>query len=456
VAAERWVREEGSGRWIRPGVTYRRLLCLLQTDGDGVALLDLARVRGGSQHWRTCRGLEGELALNDATLHPRPGTVADPQGRRGQLDALPHPDLAGLAWMDEVGEIAAESAGETPSTWRGTWQGRHEDGASLGLWQLRATPGTRALTARAAAIMGTPEESGYLFHPLLWHREPDTAEETTCVDLLFEPRRAAPSGTGGAGEESRTGARRGSAGRGDAPYAEGCIAEARAIPAQDNPEAAGVVVTTRAGHEVRLYWSPESGIDDETRFADGAMLTGALAVMRHGEALAVGARSLRVGGHTHTFAEPVQEGRIRALDRDDRWVEVEGVGGVRVGDRVVVNAHGRGRSYRVEGVKDVEGGLRLVLDVTSVLGRGHVRSIEGVRIDLEFALMTRTGYLHGARAEREADGTWAAIAAAHNPDRNRTALELDAALDALRPGDWLRAVDYVVGDLVKYEPVRKG
>ena len=448
VAAERWVAEESTGRWVRPGVTYRRLLCLLETDGDNVALVDLARVRGGSEHWRTCRGLEGELVLDDATVRACGGTVADPAGRRGQLDSLRHPDLAALAWMDEVGEIAAGDAGEA-AAWQGVWQGRYEDGASLALWQLRATPGTRVLTARATAVMGAPEESGYLFHPVLWHREPASADEVTSVDLLFEPRREAAA-EGGAGRSD------GPAGQSGEGRAAGSVAEARAVGAPDDPTAVGVVITTRAGREVRLYWSPEGAVGDETRFADGTRMTGPLAVVRDGEAMAVGARSLRVGGQTHTFAGAVQEGRIRALDRDSRWVEVEGARGVRAGDRVVANADGRGRSYRVEGVEEVDGGLRLKLDVTSVLGRGRVRSTEGARVDVEFALMTRTGYLCGARAEREADGAWAAIAAAHNPDRNRTTLELDAAPSALHPGDWLRAVDYVVGDPIRYEPLVQG
>ena len=167
-------------------------------------------------------------------------------------------------------------------------------------------------------------------------------------------------------------------------------------------------------------------------------------------------RHLEMPGHTHTFAAPVQEGRIANLDRHGRWVEVEGLSHVQIGDRLIVNPSGRGRNYRVEEIEDEGGALRLRLDVTSLLGRGRVRAIDGRRVDLEFGLMTRTGYLHGARAERESDGSWAAITSGFGLEGGDTAVELDAALSALRPGDWLSAVDYVVGDPVRYEPVRKG
>ncbi|MFH1568741.1 MAG: heparinase II/III family protein, partial [Gemmatimonadota bacterium] len=430
VAAERWTQDEATGQWVRPGVTYRRLLCLLETGEGGVALVDLARVRGGSEHWRTCRGLEGRLVPENAQVHPRPGTVADPAGRRGQLDRLPHPDLAGLAWMDEVAALTAAGSEAAPTTWNGAWNGRYGDGASLGLWQLRVTPGTEVLTARATAIMGTPEESGYLYHPVLWRRRPAGDGEVTCVDLLFEPGRDTPRNQG--------------------PRQ---IAAARAVAAPGDPAAVGVVLTTRQGREVRLYWSPDQEESGETAFADGTRLAGALAVVRDGEAMGSGARSLQLGTRRHALAGAVQEGRIRALDRDGRAVEVEGLRGVQAGDRVVVNPNGRARSYRVEEVREAEGALRLVLDVTSVLGRGRVLSAEGPRLELEYALMTRTGYLSLARLEPEAGGVWAEVRHARNPDSDHTTLELDAALAGLRPGDWLRAVDYVVGDPVRYEPL---
>ena len=59
VEAQRWVFDTEAMRWTQPGVTFRRLIALVETGGDGVALVDLARLRGGDEHWRLCRGLEG-------------------------------------------------------------------------------------------------------------------------------------------------------------------------------------------------------------------------------------------------------------------------------------------------------------------------------------------------------------------------------------------------------------
>ncbi|HCE01842.1 MAG TPA: hypothetical protein DEQ98_01265, partial [Acidobacteria bacterium] len=83
-------------RWYRPGIYFRRLIALVETDGQGVALIDLARVAGGAEHWRICRGLEGEFAVQGIESEKLSGTAAGPGVERGQLDRLAHPDHAAL------------------------------------------------------------------------------------------------------------------------------------------------------------------------------------------------------------------------------------------------------------------------------------------------------------------------------------------------------------------------
>ena len=56
ISAERWAWNSDTQEWYRPGVTMRRLLALIETDGEGVLLVDLMRIAGGSTHWRLCRG----------------------------------------------------------------------------------------------------------------------------------------------------------------------------------------------------------------------------------------------------------------------------------------------------------------------------------------------------------------------------------------------------------------
>ena len=67
--------------------------------------------------------------------------------------------------------------------------------------------------------------------------------------------------------------------------------------------------------------------------------------------------------------------------------------------------------------------------------------------------MARTGNLHRTRLQRENDQAWSEIAEAMNPDADRTVLHLKDPLEGLEPGEWVAAVDYVVGDSVAFEPV---
>ena len=120
----------------------------------------------------------------------------------------------------------------------------------------------------------------------------------------------------------------------------------------------------------------------------------------------------------------------------------------------------------MEGVKALgDGRARLRLDVTSLLGRAPVVSVEGAKVMLGRDLLTRTGELH--RTRLETDDAWAEIAEAANPGasgwgESGTLLTLDAGrgdterIGRVAPGTWVSVVDYVVGDAVQCEPVREG
>jgi hypothetical protein len=421
IEAERWAWDAAARRWHRPGVRCRRLLALVETDGQGVALIDLARVSGGVEHWRICRGLEGSFVAEGLHQNRRPGTVADPDGGRGQTDRMRYPDHGALAYLDEVAAL------EPLPAWRGHWRFRREPDVYLDLHQLRVTAGTEVLTARAAAIMGTPEQSSYEYRAALWRRVPADAGQTTCVDLVFEPR-----------------------------VGPATLASAQGMAA-DQDAAGGVELVTGRGRHITVYWAPETPPGATVRFADGAELQGHLAAVVDGQVVAVGTHRLRWGGRSHAFDHAVQEGRIAGLDRAARTVEVEGLSEVQAGDRVSTNPRGRGHNYRVERAEALGPTRhRLTLDVSSVLGRGRVTEIDGERVELHYHLTTRTGNLHRTRLEREADGCWQEIREACNPDTHRTSVQLAEPLADLRPGDWVRAVDYVAGDVVSLERVCRG
>lgn len=454
VEADRWAWDRERQRWYQPGVTYRRLVALVETDGQGIVLVDLSRVRGGAEHWRVCRGLEGQFETEGFELTSRGGTVASPEGRRGVLEGLAYPDYEGLACMDDVAE------GRALSSWKGRWQSRVEPGVHLDLHQVRVSFSTEFMTARATAVMGKPEESNYEYRAVVWRRRPADAGDVTCVDLVFEPR---------AGEAT--------------------LSQARAIHVTSgDPAGSGVELVTRGGRRVAVYWSPEAG--GATKFSDGTELHGALSAVVDGQVFASGATAIQAQGKGWAFEGARQQGRIVGLGRKACTVDVEGLRDVRARDRVVINPEGRGHNYEVEKVESLsDGRLRLKLDVTSLLGRAPVVSAGPEKVELGRNIVARTGNLHRTRLETdgswaeiaEVDSescrkagrrnggieTWAEIAEAANLSSSgwgseETTLWLDGQkgdaekMKGLAAGTWVSVVDYVAGDAVLFEPMRKG
>ncbi|MEE2658733.1 MAG: heparinase II/III family protein [Candidatus Latescibacterota bacterium] len=419
VEAERWCFNAETLRWHRPGVCFRRLLALVQTDGDGVAVVDLSRVRGPGQHWRICRGMEGALELAQVRTVSLPGTLAGEGVKRGDLEAVEHPDHAGLAYMDNVHDIAADVS------FRGSWRSRYDAEAQLDLHVLGVSAGTRIRTARATAVMGEPEESKYEYHALAFDRPAGTVDSG--VDLVFEPRLG----------DSR-------------------LRAVEYLAPEPGGTATGITLHTREGRTVRLYWSTSGrGI---SRYADGAVLDGALAVCEDDESWSCGAVSLSGCGRHWSFPQPRQTGTIIALDRRACSVEVEGLEAVETGDRLCVNAKGRAATYRVEEARKLAPGRHhLRLDVASVLGRGRIvaRDPSQCRLQIDFFLISRTGYLHEARLERESDSEWRRIEHAVNEDSESTVIDVETPLPGA-DGEWIRVVTYVVGDEVRLEAVRHG
>jgi hypothetical protein len=425
IEARRWTFDTHSMCWTQPGVTYRRLMALVETGEAGVVLIDLARIHGGDEHWRMCRGLEGTLQLEDIEAQALPGTLAGTTIERGDLDAVRHGDHVGLAWMDDVHTLAVAGAA------RGSWTSVHEQDAQLDLHILHTTPGTELRSARATGVMDTPDRSKYNYRALAWHRD-SPGDSTSSVDLVFEPH----VGT-----------------------ATLCGVQALAA---DHEQAGGVSLQTREG-ELRLYWSPGQGADHTTSFDDGTQLAGPLAVITtgcltgaHGTGgrVTVGCASLTHLGVRTVQPLARQQGRILALDRRNCTIDVQGLSPVDAGERIVINADERGHSYGITRAEPIHDGVqRLHIDMSSVHGRARIAAIEGARLELDFFLITRTATLHGTRLQREKDSTWQPIRSAANHDAYTTVVDLEAPLTQAQVGDWVAAVDYVVGDCILLEKI---
>ena len=408
VEADRWVKD--GAKWSKTGVSYRRLIALVETDGDGVALVDLSRITGGTEHWRTCRGLEGDFSMDEMTLSHRSGTVAGVDVMRCEMEAIHRPDDTALACMDEV---ATAPVGNM--AWRGTWQSRIEPNVELDVHQLYATEGAELFTARATATMGTPEESNYCFRTLLWKREPTANTDTTSVDLVFEPR---------IGESMLS-----------------------SVSSRRDKSSIAVDLETRAGRRVSIYWAPEEHAEP----FDGAMLDNGLGVITDNKAVSLGAK--RFCGWSGEPGQIVR--RILSLDRDACTVDIDAIDEIKSGDYVAINP-ARGRMYRVERVEGLgDDRMRLRLEITSILGRSQIESVGSEEITLTHFLITRTGYLDHARLERDSDGSCCTVLEAFNPSRSSTVVTPDpASCSGMKTGEWVRIVDYIVGDSLRYEPRR--
>ena len=420
IEAERWSRDAETGSWRRLGGVFRRLIAFVETDGEGVAVIDLCRIRGGTEHWRVCRGLQGSFATDELVFSPRPGTVASPDGVRGAIDALPSSDYEGLACMDDVASAPAKQA------WKGTWTATIEPAVRLDVFQIGVSEGTEVINARATAMMGTPDESAYLFRTLLWRRQASNRDETSRIDLVMEPRV-------GPATLNRV--------------------QAVAVTRGDST-ATGVSLTTCQGKQITVYWAPNNLDGEETVFADGFTLSGPLAAEINGRYVATGVSRIGKGGYLYDLPGR-QEGHIVGLSRKDRTIDTEGLSTVKQGDRIRINPEGRGHSYQVEAITPISNGmLRLTLDVTSVLGRATLASQEGTTITVGVPLLTRTGNLIRTRLEIEENGSWTCISDAKNLSTGHTALRLTDGERFGTPavGTWVSVVDYVVGDMVWFEP----
>lgn len=413
VEMDRWARSAGGG-WRRLEVRFRRLLALVETDGDGIAVIDLSRARGGVEHWRICRGLEGSFgAADDERPASRAPSGAGARRERTVLDALAArglctpdaPDYQAFAFMDDAKPL------ETAGFRGGIWRSSVESGVSLDLHHLGSSPGTEIWNARATQSMGTPEESLYSFRTLLWRRVPEGPLDTSAVDLVLEPR--------------VSGATLASARR------IGCRSFGTGL---SSPGAAGVELCTHGGRRVCLYWSPWATPDEKSSFDDGARLRGPLMVEAGGKAL---------------HAPTPQRLRIVRIDRGRNQVEVSGEVSVATGSRVRCDRDGVGFSYLVREVGGSGELARLTLDVSSVLGVSTVAAVGDGYVDLVDPLMTRTGFLTGARLSTAAQGdetVLAQVVDAAPIEGQRTRLWLRVASRMPEAGERVCLADYSVGD----------
>ena len=418
VEAERWAWDMKQQRWMRPGVHLRRLVALIETDNEGVALVDFMRVRGGTQHWRTCRGLEGSLHTQTGRWTQKTGTAADQNIKRGETRNVSHPDLSALAFMDQVCHY------DGPDAWHGCWISNHEPHTKLDIHQVSATTGTQVMSARSTATMGEPEDSNYKYHGLLWKRNPTSEKQESHTDLVFEPRvNANPK-----------------------------IATVSQICGDS--QTSGVNIKTCCNRTISIYWAPyDTGTPSV--FHDGTMLYDGIGIVVDGKAKAM-AKYFQPPSKKILSSEDSMNGYISSLDRTTCQIEIKGINKLTIGTRITVNPLGRGHTYKIEDAIQL-GNTHwlLTLDTDSLLGQGLVRAVENCRLHIDHFVNARTGNLHGTRLQLPKQNEYYPIIEAMNPDAESTIIVLEKKFLEPALDCWIEVVDYVIGDIVSYHPLLK-
>lgn len=397
IEANRWSLKEGI--WAKTPVTYRRLLALVETDDNGIALVDLSRIWGGVQHWRICRGIEGAFHANELNFTSQTGTVAGPEIQRGEIEKCQHPDDTALAYMDNV------QTAEPPKAWQGHWQSRIESQVGLDVHQVNISDNTEFLTARATAMMGTPEESSYNFSTALWRRKPSSETEATHVDLVFEPHTGNPT-----------------------------LQSVENIAQDSNTSA--VRLTTKKGRQIDIHWSPSEN--------------GGITVSNNKKIFTLGTSPIdttQSQKHTRT---------IQALDRDACTIDIEPIDNLSVGDVININPQ-RGHMYQIENIENIsQTQQRLTLNVTSLLGRCQILSIQDKSLHLKYHVMARTGNLNNTHLTTDDDTKNQRIVSANNTDRQTTTVLVAEDISKIyQVNNWVQIVDYVIGDAVTFEPLQQ-
>ena len=242
----------------------------------------------------------------------------------------------------------------------------------------------------------------------------------------------------------------------------GTIASSGIIHAEaQDDNATGVFFETNQGREFSVYWAPGKEAHEETIFANGLELRGALAVVESNKVTVAGSNGLK--WKTVAVGSPPgrQQGTIVALCRRDCWIDVAGITAISRGDRISVNPLGRAHTYVVTAVNQQNNSqFRLYLDMGSVHGHARITDVSGLRVELDSHIITRTATLHDTRLECKVNNRWQAIDHAHNKDAYTTTIHLSAKPeiinenhDCFTNGEWVSAVDYVIGDTVRLEIV---
>lgn len=416
--------------WTPQKKFHRRLLVLIPTVGDGLALVDLYQLSGGIEHWRTLLGPQGQVQVEGVDLRARPGTAAGPDIPRNARDRVP-PSRHALTLIDQIRD------GSPGPCWKATYTSHDRPDGKLDIHAVGSPAGLRLQTGRGTHPLTAPEDSPYRFSPLLLSRQ-TTPDQTTWFNLVMEPRLGAPT--------IRSVAE---------ITAEGTAAE----------NARGICLTLSDRTQITVLWSPEATPTTVTAFAGGIQLHGVWGFIRE-EPNRKPCISVAAGGALSTPSIVLQvqprppSGTVRTMD--DKSLELtlagDSVEKWHVGAWISIGP--RKHWYRIESVQ--QGGqpdeTRLRLNWSRVLSIARIHDIGPSEIGLDARLplawgdFFRDSHLIGDAGEpvipieniKMREDRPIAFAVLKDPAQ-------PSPLARLQRGQWIKLVDFLPGDTVTFK-----
>lgn len=409
-------------RYWRPHEKYhRRLLVLIPTVGEGFALVDIAQLQGGTEHWRTFMGWQGDAVVEGVPLTPRAGTAAGCDISRGERKTLPVARQA-LAMIDQIKE------GNPGSDWSATYTMADDTEAKLDLHVVGSQEGVKLQQGRGTHPLIKPEESPYRFSPLLLSRTV-TPETTTTFNMVFEARLGAAT----------------------------VVAVEAIAPCGDNRAATGIRLKVVDGTTVTVLWNPLADEREETVFDGGLLLRGRFALTRDSGAQNVMTTTppggaLTAGGRELINRVAAASGKVVAIDDATNTITLQVCSGEGLAVGAWLRIGPRRHWYKIKKVTpcDVTNQYAVTLAASRVLSIGRIKAVDEREIALDARLPLAWGdYFYDSILESDDNTGGLAIENVKMREDNPIAYAvLKSGLTAeLAPqiDSWVKLVDFQIG-----------
>ena len=413
--------------WTPQDRFHRRLLVLIPSVGEGTVLVDMYRLEGGDEHWRSYLGTQGSMEWEGSDLTARAGTAAGETVARGQIEKAPSGKRA-LAMMDQVREGSAD----TP--WKAVNVCRDDPDWAMDIHGVACSPGTRVMICRGGHPLTRPEDSPYEFSPILLNRKADN-NAWSSFDLVFEPHHQSPT-----------------------------IEHVSSLRALNEEQgASGVSIQLIDGSKVTVLWNPFA--KGPVCFEGGSELDGPVAVLRDTpgtdqRCLVTLGGSVKRSSSSFSCSRAPMSGKVVALGDDPCKAVVRPDPGCTFEKGMRVRLFPRGHWQEIEAVEAMgDGTQELTFSLTRVLSTARVEPALPVFEDNEIVLHSRlplawAGYFRKCTAASRSGGWQVPILDVRmREDTPRCYAIIDegadqAMLDKIMPGEWIDFLDYVPGDTV--------